>query len=98
MMGKAVKVWMIVTQVLMALSLLPWAGALLMSPMAFDSGFSAPALILVGVLLSYPLMLLLCGFMSWRSFLAGNGRIAALWTTIPFLVVGAGATYIHFRW
>ncbi len=88
---------MIFTQALMVLSLLPWAGALMMSPMAFDSGPSKAANVLIGTLLAYPVLLAVCTVLSWLAFRKGNAVVALICTTLPVVLVVAGgiALQIH---
>lgn len=91
------KAWMIFSQALMVLSLLAWGMALIMSPMAFDSGPSRAATIFIAMLLAYPAMLAVCALLSWRSYARGGYLLAAFWTSVPILVVTAGgiALQIH---
>lgn len=92
------KIWLIITQVLMALSVPVWAMGVLMSLMAFDGGIHASAIATVGVILAYPLLPLGCAIMSWTAWKKDKHRAAMIWTTLPFVVVGAVALYIQNNW
>jgi hypothetical protein len=64
--------------------LLPPAGlAIMMSPMAFDSGVNAFAVALVATLLTYPLAMLVSIPSSWIAYRRGAYRAAVLLSLLP---------------
>jgi hypothetical protein len=52
--------WLIITQVLAALSLFPWLIMAGLSLLAFDSGYGLPAMLFVAMVWLYPLLPLGC--------------------------------------
>lgn len=68
-----------------------------MSPMAYDSGPSKAANTFIGILLAYPVLLLVCAVLSWIAFLKGNSVVALVCTSLPVVLVVAGgiALQIH---
>lgn len=77
--------WLIGSQLLLALSLLPWVVMFGLSAMAFDSGFSAGAWLLVLPIWIYPLLVLGGVIASWVMFSRRRHRAAALWSLGPLL-------------
>jgi hypothetical protein len=79
--------WLIITQILAALSLLPWLIIAGLSLLAFDSGYGLSALLFVGVIWLYPLLPLGCAIRAWWLYQHGKLRGAIITTSIPLVVV-----------
>ncbi len=69
------------------LSLVPAALFVMMSPMAFDSGTSTDAWMIVISIWLYPLAVLLSVSGSWIAFAAKRYRFALIWSLLPLLDV-----------
>jgi hypothetical protein len=80
-------IWLIVSQVLAALSLLPWLLIAGLSVMAFDAGFSTGAALFVGAIWAYPLLPLVCSVVAWVCYIKHRTRGAVIATSIPMLIV-----------
>jgi len=76
------KIVLIIATILYGTSLLPAAGAALMSPMAFDAGVSREAVFLVSTVLAYPVLVLIALVGGWISY-AREWRAA----TVVFLLL-----------
>jgi hypothetical protein len=78
-------VYLIVVTVVLGLSLVPAAMGVLMSPMAFDAGVSAAAWSFVGIVLAYPVLVLIALTGAWIAYARGRHRGAILFTLLPAL-------------
>ena len=78
-------IWMIVSQLLAAGSLLFWALMAGLSVMAFDSGESTEAWVFVLTVWAYPLFPLLMAISAWIAFAFRKNRLAAILTTLTFV-------------
>lgn len=67
--------------------LIPWLFASMMSVMAFDAGVNFFNVVFVGSLWSYPLWPLIFSILAWVSYARRKDRLAAIFTTIPLLIV-----------
>ncbi|HEX8833380.1 MAG TPA: hypothetical protein VF719_04230 [Abditibacteriaceae bacterium] len=84
---KATLAFLILSQVITAISLAPWFMMAIMSFMAFDGGIVIWAVVAVAVIWSYPLWVLLGSVMMWLKY-KGNAYLAAcLWALLPYLFV-----------
>lgn len=79
--------WLIVSQVLAALSLLPWLLIAGLSVMAFDAGFTTEAALFVGAIWAYPLLPLACSIVAWVFYMKHRMRGAVIATSIPMVIV-----------
>jgi hypothetical protein len=79
---KQVKIWLIVIDVLIALTFVPWLAVAGLSVMAFDSGVSFMAILFVGLMWSYPLVAIFFCALAWILYARKKYKMAAL---IPFL-------------
>jgi hypothetical protein len=79
--------WLIITQILAALSLLPWLLIAGLSLLAFDTGYELSAVLLVSVIWLYPLLPLGCAIRAWWLYRHGKLRGALITTSIPLVVV-----------
>lgn len=79
--------WLIITQVLAALSLFPWFIVAGLSVLAFDSGYGLSAVLFVVLIWLYPLLPLGCAIRAWWLYRHGQQRSALIMTSIPLVVV-----------
>jgi hypothetical protein len=85
------KLALILLQLLGGLTLIPWPMIAGMSFMAFDAPDSTKKLLpylIVGIILSYPIILLFCYIMSWWMWSHQHTVAAFIWSAAPFLLVG----------
>ncbi len=80
-------IWLIITQVLAILSLLPWLIFAGLSLLGFDSGYQLSAVLIVGTIWLYPLLPLGCAVYAWWLYWHGNQRGAIMSTSVPLVVV-----------
>jgi hypothetical protein len=78
--------WLIITQVLAALSLLPWFIMAGLSVLAFDSGYGLSAVLFVAMVWLYPLLPLGCAVRAWSLYRHGKLRGAMITTSIPLVL------------
>jgi hypothetical protein len=83
---RGVVLWLIASQLLALGTLLVWLAVAGFSFMAFDSGPSTMAWILVGSVLSYPLWVIFCFVLAWWWYRRGRFRRAVIVTSIPLVV------------
>jgi hypothetical protein len=79
---RPVLIWLIVSQLLAAASLIFWLVMAGLSVMAFDSGVSAEAWTFVIVVWSYPIWPV-----AWIAYARKKDRLAGILTTLTFLPV-----------
>jgi hypothetical protein len=79
--------WLIITQILAVLSLLPWLVMAGLSLLAFDTGYELSAVLFVGVIWLYPLLPLGCAIRAWWLYRQGRLRGAIITTSIPLVLV-----------
>jgi hypothetical protein len=82
---RRVILWLVISQLLALASLVPWFLVATISLMAFDSGVSTQAIVLVSVIYSYPLVVLVFAIIAWLSYRAKNDRRALIVTSL-FLI------------
>lgn len=82
-----VLIWLIVSQVLAAASLVIWLIVAGLSVMAFDSGVSAEAWTFVIAVWSYPVWPAGFAIASWIAYARRRDRLAGVLTTFTFLPV-----------
>ena len=82
-----VLIWLIVSQLVAAASLVFWLLIAGLSVMAFDSGVSAEAWTFVIVVWSYPLWPIAFAIASWIAYARQKDRLAAILTTLTFLPI-----------
>jgi hypothetical protein len=82
-------IYLIVATILFGLSLLPAAMGLIMSPMAFDAGFSRTAWTIVILVWSYPVLVLVGLLVAWILYKARSYRAAVAFSLLPLLDVAA---------
>jgi hypothetical protein len=78
-------IWLIVSQVLYLLALLPWLIMAGFAFMMFDSGFSVKALLFASGIWTYPLVALSCAILAWLLYGWGNTTGALVATSVPML-------------
>ena len=88
------KVLLIVATVLYGLSLLPAAMMVLMSPMMFDSGESPKLWTIFGLVVGYPVLVLLTLVVAWVLFVKKKYRAALIVSLLPILEVVVGAIIV----
>ena len=80
-------VWMIISQLIELLSLAPWLMVAGLSVMAFDSGETPLAWLLVGTVWGYPLLPLVCSILAWILYASKRRQAAVVVTSLPILIV-----------
>ncbi len=83
--------WLVISQAVYALSLIPWIVMAMMSFMAFDSGVYLSNSLFVAAVWSYPLWLILFSALAWVSYKRGKNTPALIWTSIPMLIILAAS-------
>jgi hypothetical protein len=79
--------WLIITQLLAALSLSPWLIMAGLSVLALDSGYGLLAMLFVGIVWLYPLLPLSCAIRAWSLYRHGKLQGALITTSIPLVLV-----------
>jgi hypothetical protein len=82
---RPVLIWLIVSQIMAAASLVFWLLVAGLSVMAFDSGVSAEAWTFVIVVWSYPIWPIAFIIASWIAYARKRDRLAGVLTTFTFL-------------
>jgi hypothetical protein len=77
-------IWMIVSQILAVLSLMPWLLMAGLSVMAFDEGVSTEAWTIVITVWLYPLIPLLLVIAAWIAFARRKNILAAILSGLSF--------------
>jgi hypothetical protein len=84
------RTWLIISQLLAALSLLPWFLMAMFTPMAFDSGAPSGGLaVMVGLIWAYPLIMIAAVVLAWWSYRRQRTALAMLSTSAPLLLAAA---------
>ena len=78
--------WLIVSQFLALGSLLPWFVVAGLSFMAFDSGFSWAAMLLVAAVWFYPAFVLICIALAWLLYRQSYHTSSLISTSLPLLI------------
>jgi hypothetical protein len=84
---KPILIWLIVSQIMAAASLVFWLLVAGLSVMAFDSGVSVEAWTIVIVVWSYPIWPIVFTIASWVAYARKRDRLAGILTTLTFLPV-----------
>lgn len=84
---RPVLLWLIVSQLLAAASLVFWLLMAGLSVMAFDSGVSTEAWIFVIAVWSYPVWPLGFAIAAWIAYARRKDRLAVVLTTLTFLPI-----------
>jgi hypothetical protein len=82
-----VMIWLIISQIMMGLGLLPWLVASMMAILAFDGGSTAQTYLFVGSIWSWPVFAIGLSVVAWWRWRKGNVWLPAVLTTIPLLPV-----------
>lgn len=77
-------VFLIISQVIYMVSLLPWLVVFGLSFMSFDAGFGFYNIAFVGGIAAYPLAMVACTILAWV-FRLRNKRVAVIINCIPLL-------------
>ena len=77
-------IWMIVSQILAALSLVPWLLMAGLSVMAFDSGVTTEAWTFVLLVWAYPILPLILVIAAWIAFAKRKNALAAILSGLTF--------------
>jgi hypothetical protein len=84
---KPILIWLIISQLLAALSLLVWLLVAGLSVMAFDSGVTPEAWAFVIAVWSYPVWPVAFAIASWIAYARRKDRLAGILTIFTFLPV-----------
>ena len=95
--GLPVLIWLILSQLIYLILLIPWGFASMMGVMAFDSGVNAYNLTFVGILWSYPVWPILFSILAWVAYAQQNAKMALIWTSAPLALILLGVV-IFFVW
>lgn len=93
---RALLIWLIVSQALAALSLVPWGFMAGLSVRSSDSGVTRPTIALVAMVWAYPIVPLACSIIAWLLYRRRRARAAGLITAIPLLP--AALLWLAFGW
>ncbi|MFZ5858260.1 MAG: hypothetical protein ACOYZ6_15650 [Chloroflexota bacterium] len=77
-------IWMILSQILAALSLIPWLLMAGLSVMAFDSGVTTEAWTFVLLVWAYPILPLILVIAAWIAFAKRKNVLAAILSGLTF--------------
>ncbi|MEC0370204.1 hypothetical protein [Paenibacillus chibensis] len=89
------KTYLIISQIIYLLFIIPWLFIWGISFMAFDSGVSAGAILLVTIIGVYPLVAIASSIMAWV-FHKRKARAAAILNLMPLLwVLGIGGPVFY---
>ncbi len=91
-------VWLIISQLIGLVSLLPWLVIAGLSLMAFDSGETAQALAFVGAIWCYPVLPVGSAIVSWTLYARQKQRAALVVTSLPLLVALPLVIYLAVVW
>ena len=91
-------VWLIISQLIGLLSLLPWLVIAGLSVMAFDSGETAQAWAFVGAIWSYPVLPIGSAIVSWILYAMQKKRAALIVTSLPLLLAVPLVIYLAVVW
>ena len=101
---RALLIWMLVSQVLTAGTLVLWLDMAGLSFMAFDAGVTPQATTFVTVILAYPIFPLALVVAAWIAFARRKDRLAGILSGLSFslpvlvyIVLGAIAVFISNR-
>jgi K+-sensing histidine kinase KdpD len=84
---KPILIWLIVSQLLAAASLIFWLVVAGLSVMAFDSGVTSEAWTFVIAVWSYPIWPIAFAIAAWIAYARKKDRLAGVLTTLTFLPV-----------
>ncbi len=87
---RATRILLIVATVLYGLSLVPAAFMVMMSPMMFDAGPSPEVWTMFGLVVGYPVLVLVTIVLGWVLFAYKKYRAALIVSLLPILEVVAG--------
>ena len=88
------RVLLIVVTVLYVLSLLPAGMLVITSPMIFDAGESPKLWTIFGLVVGYPVLVLLTLVVAWVLFVKKKYRAALIVSLLPILEVVAGVIVV----
>lgn len=91
-------VWLIISQLIGLLSLLPWFVIAGLSLMAFDSGGTAQAWAFAGAIWCYPVLPIGSAIVAWILFAVKKKRAALIVTSLPLLVAVPLVIYLVVVW
>jgi hypothetical protein len=92
-----VQTWLIISEILIAASFVPWLVIAGTSVMAFDSGYSNFAAWLVGMVWSYPVVAIIFCALAWVFFALKKYKLAAICPLLSFLpAVGVVLLFVFF--
>lgn len=89
--------WLIISQLIAAVSLLFWLAAAGMSVMAFDSGVSREATAFVIAIWSYPILPLGLAIAAWIAYHRQKDILALVLSTLTFIPPILLFMYLYFR-
>lgn len=89
------KLFLIVSQILFTLSLIPWFVIWGLSFMSFDSGFNLANISFAGTISLYPVAVILCSILAWILRLKKQ-RLAIIINLLPLLWVIAFVGFMLF--
>jgi hypothetical protein len=92
-------IWLIVSQAISALSLVPWVFVAGMAVMAFDAPGSTDLWgpwLFAGTIWSYPLWVLASAILAWVLYAQKRLRGATVATSVPIAIIAAAALFVIF--
>lgn len=91
-----IRAWLIISQLLELASLVPWLIIAGLSVMAFDSGYSKAAVLIVAAVWGYPVLLLICAVAAWVAYRRGSTTVALVSTSVPLLLAAPLVGYLMY--
>ena len=86
------RTFLVVTQIIYLLALFPWVFFAVMSPMAFDAGFSTWNITFVLAIFLYPVAVIVCSILAWI-FRRKRRKVSIYVNLIPFLWILAALVF-----
>ncbi|MEK6916403.1 MAG: hypothetical protein AABW92_01545 [Nanoarchaeota archaeon] len=80
------KIWLIISQIFILLTLLPWLAMFGLSFMAFDAGISFTGILFVLTIGSYPILCILLSIFAWKAYNRQNIQKAVILGSIPIVL------------
>lgn len=93
-----VAVWLVISQVPVVLSLIPWLALTCASVMLFDSGYDPQAQVVFFLFWMYPLLFVVCAAASWLLLWRERLVLASVSTTPPLLTLALVLTILSIGW
>ena len=91
-------IWLVISQLVSLLSLIPWLVIAGLSVMAFDSGVSTEAVLFVGGIWSYPVIVIGLAITAWILFAFKKIKAALVVTSLPVVPALGLLVYLGYIW